>query len=52
MNLEEEINKVLFEIGKEIKIHKITDDNTIIEINYAKYTKKLIDLFNKARDKA
>jgi hypothetical protein len=41
MNLESRIRDVLFEIGKDIKIHKIDNDNTIIEIDYDKYVEKL-----------
>lgn len=47
MNLENEIKNVLFEIGKEIKVHKLIDGNLIIEIDYEKYTAQLIDLINK-----
>lgn len=46
MNLENEIKDILFEIGKDIKIHKLIDGNLIVEINYEKYTAKLINLFN------
>lgn len=41
MNLDDEIRRVLFEIGKDIKIHRIDKDNTIIEIDYEKYLEKL-----------
>ena len=41
MNIESRIRDVLFEIGKDIKIHKIDNDNTIIEIDYEKYVEKL-----------
>jgi hypothetical protein len=41
MNIESKIRDVLFEIGKDIKIHKIDNDNTIIEIDYEKYVEKL-----------
>ena len=47
MNLEDEIKNVLFNIGKEIQIHKLVDGNLIIEIDYDKYTAELIALFNK-----
>jgi hemerythrin len=34
---DDEIRAVLFEIGKDIKIHKIDDENMIVEIDYDKY---------------
>lgn len=45
MDLEKEIEAVLFKIGKEIKIHKVDNDNTIIEIDYQKYTIELLRMF-------
>lgn len=45
MDLEEEINKVLFDIGKEIKIHQIDKENSVIEIDYSKYTAQLLRIF-------
>jgi hypothetical protein len=47
MDLEKEINDVLFKIGKEVKIHKIDNNNTIIEIDYQKYTIELLRIFMK-----
>lgn len=47
MSLENEIKSILFQIGKDIKIHKLIDGNLIIEIDYDKYTAELIALFNK-----
>jgi hypothetical protein len=47
MNLETEIKNILFEIGKEIKVHKLIDDNLIIEIDYDKYTIALMELMTK-----
>ena len=44
MNLENEIKDILFEIGKEIKVHKLIDGNLIIEIDYDKYTIALMEL--------
>ena len=37
MELEDKIKNVLFEIGKDIKIHTIDKDNMVIEIDYEKY---------------
>ncbi len=47
MNLENEIKDILFEIGKEIKVHKLIDGNLIIEIDYDKYTIALMELMAK-----
>jgi len=47
MNLENEIKNILFEIGKEIKVHKLIDGNLIIEIDYDKYTIELMELMKK-----
>ena len=45
MDLEEEINSILFKIGQEIKIHKIDDTNSVIEMDYQKYTAELLRVF-------
>ncbi len=45
MNIEEQIRNIMFEIGKDIKIHKIDSDNSIIEVDYEKYTKKILQVF-------
>lgn len=47
MNLEDEIKAILFDIGKEIKVHKLIDGNLIIEIDYDKYTIDIMELFKK-----
>lgn len=47
MNLENEIKNILFEIGKEVKIHSLQDGNLILEIDYDKYTVELMELFKK-----
>ena len=47
MNLENEIKNILFEIGKEIQIHKLIDGNLIIEIDYDKYTIQIMELMTK-----
>ena len=44
-NLEDQLKAILFNIGKEIKIHKIDSENTIIEIDYDKYTIEIMELF-------
>lgn len=45
MSLEDEIRQVLFDLGKSIIIHKIDKDNSVIEIDYEAYVKKLSLLF-------
>jgi len=47
MNLENEIKNILFEIGKEIKLHKLIDGNLIVEIDYDKYTVQIMELMTK-----
>ena len=42
--VEDGIRDLLFEIGKDIKLHKLIDGNIIIEIDYDKYTKEIVDL--------
>lgn len=44
MNLDEELRNILFNIGKEIKIHTIGKD-MIIEIDYEKYVDELKALY-------
>ena len=50
MSLDSKIKDILFEIGKDIKIHKIDNDNTIIEIDYDKYVKKLKSILGEYTD--
>ena len=45
MDLEKEIHDILFKIGKDVKIHKIDNDNMIIEIDYQTYTAQILRLF-------
>ena len=47
MDIEKEIHKVLFDMGKDIKVHKIDADNSVLEIDYDKYTVELMKLFVK-----
>ena len=42
--MEEQIKKILFELGTSIKIHKIDNENSVLEIDYDKYVKKLMQL--------
>jgi hypothetical protein len=47
MSLENEIKNILFNIGKDIKIHKLIDGNLIVEVDYEKYTIEIMELFKK-----
>jgi hypothetical protein len=46
MSFEDDIRSILFEIGKDIKIHKLIDGNLIVDIDYEKYIKEIIDKAN------
>lgn len=45
MDIEKEIHEVLLSLGQDIKIHSIDSDNSVIEIDYNKYTEKLLRVF-------
>ena len=45
MDLEKEINKILFQVVQDIKIHKIDSNNSVIEIDYNKYTAAILRVF-------
>ena len=47
MDLHEEIAKVLFKIGQDIKIHKMPDGHLIVDIDYEKYVEEIIYAFDK-----
>jgi hypothetical protein len=49
MSLEDDIRNILFEIGKDVKIHKLIDGNLIIDIDYEKYVNKITDLIEEDR---
>lgn len=49
MNLSDEIRNILFKIGQDIKIHKLQDGNLILDIDYEKYVKEFVELFNKEK---
>jgi len=50
MSVKDQIDNVLFKIGQEIKIHKIDSDNTIIEIDYDRYSNELLRIFEEYKD--
>lgn len=43
MDIEQDIRSILFEIGKDIKIHKLIDGNLIIDIDYEKYIEEILN---------
>jgi hypothetical protein len=45
MDLEKEINTILFELVKEIKLHRIDNENTVIDLDYQKHTNKILRVF-------
>jgi len=47
MSIEDQIRSILFEIGKDIKVHKLIDGNLIIDIDYEKYVDAIIEVINK-----
>jgi len=51
MDIEQGIKDIIFSIGRDIKIHKLTEDNLIIEIDYEKYTQQILDLIKNPGDK-
>ncbi len=50
MNLENSIKDILFEIGKEIKVHSLQDGHLIIEIDYDKYTDEILEVFKQYKE--
>lgn len=44
MSLEDDVRNILFEIGKDVKIHKLIDGNLIIDIDYEKYVQEILKL--------
>ena len=45
MDLEKELKDILFNIGKEIKVHQVTDGHLILDIDYDKYVIEIMELF-------
>lgn len=50
MDIEIEIKNILFRIGQDIKIHKIDNDNSIIEVDYERYTADILRVFKNYLD--
>jgi hypothetical protein len=45
MDIEKEIEKILLDLTRNIKIHSIDNDNSVIEVDYQTYTIKMMKLF-------
>jgi hypothetical protein len=41
---EDQLREILFNIGKEIKLLKIDDDNIVIDIDYEKYIDEIMQI--------
>lgn len=45
MQIDQQIEEILFRIGQDIVLHKLDDDNYIVEIDYQKYTAEILRVF-------
>lgn len=45
MDIEKEIEKILLEMTQDMKIHSLDNENSVIEVDYQKYTIKLMQMF-------
>lgn len=45
MDIDKRIEDILFRIGQDIVLHKLDDDNYIVEIDYKKYTAEILRAF-------
>lgn len=52
MQLEDQIRDILFELGKNIKLHKVTNENFIFEIDYERYVKDLASLLDQTKQES
>lgn len=50
MDLYDKINNILFEIGKELKIHRLPDGHMLIDIDYEKYLEEILYAFDEFLD--
>ncbi len=48
--MEDELRNILFKIGQEIRVHRLDNDNLIIEIDYDKYVKEILGIFESHRN--
>jgi hypothetical protein len=44
-SLEDGIKGILLDIGQDLKIHKLDNDSYVIDIEYDKYTVKIMEMF-------
>jgi hypothetical protein len=44
-SLEDGIKSILLDIGQDLKVHKLDNDSYVIDIEYDKYTIKIMELF-------
>lgn len=47
--MENELRNILFQIGKELKLHKVDAENIIVEIDYDKYVSQIMALLSDER---
>lgn len=52
MDLHDKINEILFNIGKELQIHKLPDGHLLIDIDYDKYLEEIMFAFDEYIDKS
>lgn len=45
MDLEKEIHEILFKLAKEIKLYRVDSENTVIDLDYQKYTAEILRVF-------
>jgi hypothetical protein len=45
MDLEKEINSILFDLVKSIKLYKVDTDNTVMDVEYQTYTANILRVF-------
>lgn len=46
MDLYDKINDILFNIGRELKVHKLPDGHLLIDIDYEKYVEEIMYAFD------
>ena len=51
MDINESIKNILFDMIGNMQIHKFTEENLILEVDYEEYTKKILELFKNPGDK-
>lgn len=45
MDIEKEINEILLKVVQDVKIHKIDNENMVLELDYEKHTAEILRLF-------